>query len=323
MVGVRRHEAASGAAAARNLHARLDAEPVLRASLPRALPRPRAHRARRGRDARLRRHARAGAREARRWSRRLAPATLVEREPARHGLSVGDDPHTDAGGEPGRGRTALARRARGYPSPYLAVSRDVRLRGLPRPEVNVRRRVLLTGGTGFVGANLVRRLLADGHAVHLVVRPERSLWRLAGIRDDVKLHQASLEDRAAVERVVRRARPEWVFHLAAHGAYSWETDPDRILAVNLLGTVNPLRGGSRATTSPSPRVVPRSCERPPRRSGAPGPSSTSAGARRPACARSSRSHGACSASRSGRGGAPCRTDNGTRQCGDPTVVRSG
>jgi len=96
--------------------------------------------------------------------------------------------------------------------------------------VNVRRRVLLTGGTGFVGANLVRRLLADGHAVHLVVRPERSLWRLAGIRDDVKLHQSSLEDRAAVERVVRRARPEWIFHLAAHGAYSWETDLDRILA---------------------------------------------------------------------------------------------
>jgi len=107
--------------------------------------------------------------------------------------------------------------------------------------VNVRRRVLLTGGTGFVGANLVRRLLADGHAVHLVVRPERSLWRLAGIRDDVKLHQASLEDRAAVERVVRRARPEWIFHLAAHGAYSWETDLDRILAVNLLGTVNLVR----------------------------------------------------------------------------------
>jgi len=105
----------------------------------------------------------------------------------------------------------------------------------------VRRRVLLTGGTGFVGANLVRRLLADGHAVHLVVRPERSLWRLAGIRDDVKLHQASLEDRAAVERVVRRARPEWIFHLAAHGAYSWETDLDRILAVNLLGTVNLVR----------------------------------------------------------------------------------
>jgi nucleoside-diphosphate-sugar epimerase len=103
----------------------------------------------------------------------------------------------------------------------------------------VRRRVLVTGGTGFVGANLVRRLLADGHAVHLLVRPGGTTgWRLAGIRDRVTLHRASLEDRAAVERVVRRAKPEWVFHLAAFGAYSWETDVERILRTNVLGTSN-------------------------------------------------------------------------------------
>jgi dolichol-phosphate mannosyltransferase len=106
----------------------------------------------------------------------------------------------------------------------------------------VRRRVLVTGGTGFVGANLVRRLLADGHAVHLLVRPGRATaWRLEGVRDDVVLHRASLDDRAAVERAVRRVKPEWVFHLAAHGAYSWETDLDRILATNVLGTVNLVR----------------------------------------------------------------------------------
>jgi len=106
----------------------------------------------------------------------------------------------------------------------------------------VRRRVLVTGGSGFVGANLVRRLLADGHAVHLLVRPGRATsWRLADIRRDVELHRASLDDRAAVERAVRRVKPEWVFHLAAHGAYSWETDLDRILATNVIGTVNLVR----------------------------------------------------------------------------------
>jgi UDP-glucose 4-epimerase len=105
----------------------------------------------------------------------------------------------------------------------------------------VRRRVLLTGGTGFVGANLARRLLADGHDVHLLVRPERRAWRLDGIRGDVRLQTATLDDRAAVERAVRRVKPEWIFHLAAHGAYSWETDLDRIVATNLVGTVNLVR----------------------------------------------------------------------------------
>ncbi len=105
----------------------------------------------------------------------------------------------------------------------------------------MRRRVLVTGGTGFVGANLVRRLLADGHAVHCLVRPEHAGWRLADVRGDVELHRASLDDRRAVERAVRRAKPEWIFHLAAHGAYSWETDVDRIVATNVLGTVNLVR----------------------------------------------------------------------------------
>jgi dolichol-phosphate mannosyltransferase len=36
-------------------------------------------------------------------------------------------------------------------------------------------------------------------------------------------------------------KPEWVFHLAAHGAYSWEIDLDRIVATNLVGTVNLVR----------------------------------------------------------------------------------
>src|SRR5262249_24369371 len=48
-----------------------------------------------------------------------------------------------------------------------------------------------------------------------------------------RLHEAPLEDPAAV---VRRVRPEWVFHLAAHGAYSSQTDVRQILQTNVLGT---------------------------------------------------------------------------------------
>jgi uncharacterized protein YbjT (DUF2867 family) len=41
------------------------------------------------------------------------------------------------------------------------------------------KRVILTGATGFVGANLTRRLLRDGHEVHLLVRQGYSPWRIA------------------------------------------------------------------------------------------------------------------------------------------------
>ena len=56
------------------------------------------------------------------------------------------------------------------------------------------KRVVVTGGTGFVGANLVRRLIADGHQVHLLVRPEFSSWRIDSIRDRIAIHEVSLSD---------------------------------------------------------------------------------------------------------------------------------
>jgi len=83
----------------------------------------------------------------------------------------------------------------------------------------------------------VRRLLGDGHAVHCLVRPEHDAWRLEELRDDVRLHVAELADADAVAAVVAAARPEWVFHLAVHGAYSWETDAAAIVRTNVLGTL--------------------------------------------------------------------------------------
>ena len=100
------------------------------------------------------------------------------------------------------------------------------------------RRVLVTGGTGFVGANLTRRLVRDGHEVHLLVRPAEARWRLAGLDNDVELHEASLEERDRVADVVTEVSPDWVFHLAAYGAYSSQRDVQTIVSTNFNGTVN-------------------------------------------------------------------------------------
>jgi UDP-glucose 4-epimerase len=100
------------------------------------------------------------------------------------------------------------------------------------------RKALLTGGTGFVGANLARRLLADGCEVHLLVRPGFSAWRLEGLSGRLRLHEAPLHDRAAVAAAVAAAAPDLVFHLAAHGAYSWQRDPAEMVRTNVEGTIN-------------------------------------------------------------------------------------
>ncbi len=86
-----------------------------------------------------------------------------------------------------------------------------------------------------MGANLARRLLAGGHRVHLLLRPGHRPWRLEGIRDRVTAHVGSLGDAAWLDGLLKEARPQWVFHLAAYGGYASQTDLPEMLRTNVLG----------------------------------------------------------------------------------------
>ncbi len=101
-----------------------------------------------------------------------------------------------------------------------------------------RQRVLITGGSGFVGACLARDHIAAGHDVHLILRRESNLWRLAGLEGRYAVSWADLRDAQAVQAAVDAARPEVVYHLAAHGVYPFQKNRSAILASNLLGTAN-------------------------------------------------------------------------------------
>ena len=100
------------------------------------------------------------------------------------------------------------------------------------------KRALVTGATGFVGANLAARLVADGHDVHLLARPGSDRWRLRGVEEHAPVREVDLTDGDAVDELVGAIAAEWVFHLAAHGGYSWQTDPRRIVATNVHGSLN-------------------------------------------------------------------------------------
>ena len=99
------------------------------------------------------------------------------------------------------------------------------------------KRVLISGGSGFVGANLVRRLLNDGHELHLILRPQHRRWRLADIIGHFSPHPIQIQDHERVVRCVREVRPDWVFHLSAYGAYSTQTGIEPMISTNLTGTV--------------------------------------------------------------------------------------
>ena len=100
------------------------------------------------------------------------------------------------------------------------------------------KRVVVTGGTGFVGANLVRRLVADGYETHLLVRQGFDSWRIESLRAELKLHDVDLRDRSSLTATLATIEPSWIFHLAAHGAYSWQTDAELMTETNVVGTAN-------------------------------------------------------------------------------------
>ena len=105
--------------------------------------------------------------------------------------------------------------------------------------------VLLTGGTGFVGANLALRLLREGHRVALLVRPGRATWRIQSFADDVALVEADLTEATSVAEAVRSVRPDWIFHLAAYGAYPHQRDLRTMQGTNVAGLINLVDAGLR------------------------------------------------------------------------------
>jgi UDP-glucose 4-epimerase len=103
------------------------------------------------------------------------------------------------------------------------------------------KRVLLTGGAGFVGAALCRTLLSRGFEVHALLRTPGRSWRIAGVLSDLRAHEIDIRDDDRLTRAVREIHPEIVYHLATFGAYPYQTDADAIVQTDILGTWNLLK----------------------------------------------------------------------------------
>lgn len=96
--------------------------------------------------------------------------------------------------------------------------------------------VLLTGATGFIGAHVARRLLADGDTVCALIRGRSSLWRLQGVEGRIRVATCDLFDTDGVRRTVADVRPELCVHLAwcaTPGTYLHDVDNIRFASASL------------------------------------------------------------------------------------------
>ena len=102
-------------------------------------------------------------------------------------------------------------------------------------------RVLVTGGTGFIGSHLVHRLIADGCDVMVLVRRTDHLGRIEDVRTRIRVGQGDLCVAESLLDPVSSFRPEIVFHLAAYGVERPLDGFDDAIRVNVYGTCNLLR----------------------------------------------------------------------------------
>lgn len=101
-------------------------------------------------------------------------------------------------------------------------------------------KVFVTGATGFVGANLVRLLIAHGYQVRVLVRPQSCLDNLQNL--EVEIVRGDLVDPNLVQ-LIRGCSV--LFHVAAH--YSlWRSQRSQLHHSNVLGTRNILQAARKA-----------------------------------------------------------------------------
>ncbi len=121
-------------------------------------------------------------------------------------------------------------------------------------------RLLITGGTGFIGQHTALNSLHEGAKVTLLVREAYGMGTplpapLQAVRENLNLVYADLRNFQLTRRAVRDAEPEVIIHLAAQGATAPFLPVDTAVRHNLTGTLNLLRAAFEQNPTPPHRLI--------------------------------------------------------------------
>ncbi|GAA4226741.1 dTDP-glucose 4,6-dehydratase [Sagittula marina] len=114
-------------------------------------------------------------------------------------------------------------------------------------------KLLVTGGAGFIGSAVVRRAIAQGHAVVNLdaLTYAACLDNVASVANnpDYVFERADIRDRAALDRIFAAHRPDAVMHLAAESHVDRSIDgPGDFIETNITGTFNMLEAARKYWT---------------------------------------------------------------------------
>lgn len=103
--------------------------------------------------------------------------------------------------------------------------------------------MLVTGGAGFIGRSLIRRLLAEGYETVLLVEGSGEVEpvipdQLVAYGQLIQTYFGDLRDRDLIGELIRKSNPDSVIHLAAAGVADPFLDYKAAIEHNVVGTIN-------------------------------------------------------------------------------------
>src|SRR5581483_1228175 len=108
-------------------------------------------------------------------------------------------------------------------------------------------RILVTGGAGFIGSNVVDAYLAEGHSVAVV--DDLSTGKKSNLNSHIEFYDADIRDNRALTQIFDKFQPEMISHQAAKADVRESLQKPQLYAdVNIIGSLNLLEHAQRVGT---------------------------------------------------------------------------
>ena len=103
--------------------------------------------------------------------------------------------------------------------------------------------ILLTGATGFIGANILRKLIDLQYTnIHIIIRKQSNIRRIQDIiqNESIHIYYGDITDKLDIDAIIKNIKPEYIFHLAVWGSKIGRDimTEEELIVNNLLWTKN-------------------------------------------------------------------------------------